>query len=202
MSPKGFKEFMEERFKKLKLTKTEVAKRANVSRTELYKLLDADVSAKISTVIGMAKALELHPIEVIRQFFYQIKLPPSRLKSKIPGDFSGFVADVTYPDNETVTAGSEFKKIWRIQNLGNVVWENRRLVCMDEQMMLFRKEGTEFKEMERIDLLPLQQEVPIPTTPAGETVDIAVTFRAPIYPCTTVSYWKMVDADGECPGSA
>jgi hypothetical protein len=28
-------------------------------------------------------------------------------------------------------------------------------------------------------------------------VEIAVTFQAPIYPCTTISYWKMVDAEGD-----
>ncbi len=197
MIEKGFKEFLKERIKKLGLSMSEVARRANVSRPELYKMLEGDAEAKISTLLGLAKALEIQPIDLLRQIFYQIKPPPSRLKSKTPGDFSGFVADVTYPDNETVTAGSEFTKIWRIQNLGTVNWENRRLVCVDEEMMLYRKEGKEFTKMERIDLLPIEREVPIPTTQPGETVDIAVIFRAPIYPCTTVSYWKMVDAAGE-----
>ncbi|ALG66471.1 NBR1-Ig-like domain-containing protein [Beggiatoa leptomitoformis] len=46
-------------------------------------------------------------------------------------DVTGFIADVTYPDNSIVTAGQAFEKIWEIRNLGGQVWENRKLVCCD-----------------------------------------------------------------------
>jgi transcriptional regulator with XRE-family HTH domain len=198
MKGDSLREYLEDRRQELGLTMKDVAKRAKISRQALYKLLKGSAKeARLSTLIQLAKAVEVHPIQMLRQIFWEIKPPPSRLESKYPGDYSGFVEDVTIPDNETVTAGSVFEKIWRINNLGSFVWENRRLVCDDEELMVFRKHGDNLEPLEKIDLVPLEREVPIPTTKPGETVDISVTFQAPIYPCTTISYWKMVDAEGD-----
>ena len=198
MGSEAFGAYLTQRAKKLGLTKKALAERAKISRQELYKLLNRDIQeAKLSTLIGLAKALEVHPIELIRKIFWEIKRPESSRKSKYYGDYSGLVTDVTVPDNSIVTAGSVFEKIWRINNLGPVVWENRRLVCIDDEIILFRKQGDDLIPLERDYLVPMEKEVPIATTGPGETVEIKVTFRAPILPCTTISYWKMVDENGD-----
>jgi transcriptional regulator with XRE-family HTH domain len=194
-----FEGFLRQRAKKLGLTLSGLAEKSGVSRQALYKLLRGNIrDAQLSTLIRLAKALELHPIALMREILEsEISPPPSSQKSKYPGDYSGFISDVTIPDNTVVMAGSVFGKIWKIQNLGSVDWENRRLVCIDDEILLFRKHGDNLIPLERNYLMPLSREVPIATTRPGEPVEISVTFRAPNLPCTTISYWKMMDEEGD-----
>lgn len=71
-----------------------------------------------------------------------------------------------------------------IQNVGQRSWENCTLVCMD-----YPKDQIQ-------TLQPLQTVVAIPTTPPNETVELAVDFEAPRFPCSAISYWKMQDPHG------
>ncbi len=73
-------------------------------------------------------------------------------------------------------------------------WENRRLVCQDEDLIVTKKSGETAVPLSSTlaNLIPLEKEIPIPTTPPNATVQLAVQFRAPDCPCTTISYWKMV----------
>lgn len=95
-------------------------------------------------------------------------------------DDSIFVADVTYPDGETITFNKEFTKIWEIRNNGMVVWQDRFLKEINP--------GNGLK--------PSKQLVPIRQTHPGESVQIAVDFITPSYECTCVSKWKMVYRNG------
>jgi len=96
-------------------------------------------------------------------------------------DDSTFVRDITIPDGTIIQCNSEFEKIWEIKNNGCIIWEGRFL--QEENA------GASF-------LIPNHQKVPIPRTLPSETVQIAVRFKAPKYPGTCESYWKIVDLSG------
>jgi hypothetical protein len=96
-------------------------------------------------------------------------------------DDSAFVGDVTVPDGTIVQVEKEFEKVWEIRNAGCVVWEDRYL----------REENTGAS-----GLIPISRQIPIPIALPGETVRLAVRFKAPKYPCTCESYWKMLDSNG------
>lgn len=199
MSASELAEYVLERAKSLGLSKTTLAKQAKISRSALYKLLDGDVrEIRLSTVIQLARALNTHPLDLLRHLFARWELPTQASTSaKYPKDASGFVADVTYPDYSIVSVCQEFEKIWEIRNLGEQVWENRRLVCCDELLEVSTPSKPEIAApRSHRGLLPLQREIPIPLTRPSESVQLAVRLQAPDYPSTIISYWKMVDAQG------
>jgi len=94
-------------------------------------------------------------------------------------DDASFVADVTVPDGTIVHTNEEFEKVRQIKNSGCVIWEGRYL----------QEENSGAS-----GLVPSNSTIAIPRTLPGETVRFAVTFRAPKYPSTCESYWKMVDS--------
>lgn len=198
MAATDFADYINRQIYELNLTKTEVAKRAGISRQALYKLLNMEVEeAKLSTFIRLAHALEVHPLDLIRRLLQGWQMPIRSPKgTKYPRDYSGFVRDVTIPDNDIVSVNQQFEKIREIQNIGEVEWNNRRLVCVDDELFLLRKNNDKLIPLSPQNLLPVQREVLIPTTRSQKKVCISVIFRAPPYPCTTISYWKMIDSEG------
>jgi hypothetical protein len=120
-------------------------------------------------------------------------------RGKYAGDNTGFIADVTIPDYSLVMIGSTFDKTWKIINIGSVVWENRRLRCVDEllEIRLATPESSVFAPPKPTGLAPLQSEIPIPLTLPGQEVALTVRFHAPLVPGSHASYWKMVDAAGD-----
>lgn len=106
---------------------------------------------------------------------------PSR-RSALPGDATAFV-DETIPDGTLVTPGLVFVKTWRIQNVGTVPWHGRRL----ERQGPLSGPGL---------LVSLTRDVEIPDTEPGEVAEVQVLLRAPGHACSTIAYFKMVDADG------
>lgn len=202
MAASDLAEYITDRAKVLGLSKTTLAKQAKISRSALYKFLDGDVyEIRLSTVVQLAQALKTHPLDLLRHLFPRWEFPTQASSSaKYSKDASGFVADITYPDHSIVSVSQEFEKIWEIRNLGEQVWENRRLVCCDA-MIQISASSTPDPEMTlprpQRGLLPLQREVPIRLTRPGESVQVAVRLCAPDYPGTIISYWKMVDAQGK-----
>lgn len=75
---------------------------------------------------------------------------------------ASFVADVTVQDNTLFEPGEKFKKIWRIKNTGTCTWS--------ENYILVFAQG---------DRMNAPDSVPLKTTAPGETLDIAVTLKAP-----------------------
>ncbi len=139
MATKELSAHISQRIRQLGVTKTQVIKRSKLSRQAFYNILNDKIleETKLSTFISLAHALEVHPLILMRQYFHGWELPVwSSKDTKYPKDHSGFVRDVTYPDNSLVTVNQEFEKIWEIQNLGEVIWENRRLVCIDEELVI------------------------------------------------------------------
>jgi transcriptional regulator with XRE-family HTH domain len=103
----------------------------------------------------------------------------------IPGDASTFVADVTVPDGTIMPPYFKFEKIWRIRNSGTVPWNGRWLA----------RRGAPAGH----GIPHSQHRVPIPETPCGEEVDIAVQVMSQPLAGASQAHWKMVDVNGwEC----
>ena len=191
MSKVDLAKTLTERMIQLKLSKSQVAKDAGFSRQTLYKLLNADIDeARLSTIIKISQALQLHPTDLLRIYFKNISLENSHIK-----DNSGFLGDITYPDNSLVMANQQFTKVWSVKNTGKTTWRGRKLICVDQDI-----ETTSFDSRININkqrgLRPLTRSIDIPDTQPMSTIQLSVEFLAPDYPCSTISYWKSIDNKG------
>ena len=189
-------QYLRSRTSDLGITLTELAKRAGKSRQTLYALSEAGARLpEIETLIDLALVLQVHPLYLIHLVFDDYKLPVKQERKYAErGDRSVFLADVTIPDGTVVLAGSEFTKVWDVQNVGTVPWEGRTLRCLDEEVIVYSRS----REILRIaePLQPKVDQVPVPYTPPGGIVRLAVTFTAPSIAGSCVSYWKSFFADG------
>lgn len=179
-------DFVRKRINELGISKKELARRGRLARSLIYKILNYELTSltentlrKLAFTLGVTSA-ELHSL-----LWKGVLKVSSKQKSKslIEENGSIFIRDVTYPDNEMVHINQEFEKVWEIRNIGKVTWEDRFLKRMDSP----EGEGA---------LICVQELIPLPKIMPGETVSVAVKFKAPSYPCTTISYWKMVDNEG------
>lgn len=194
-----FSEYVRQRADALGLTMSELSRQTGISRQGLYNLLDGTTGqGKISTLIALAKVLQVHPMILFRYLLNQMTLPKfSTTSAKYQFDASGFVRDVTIPDNATVTTGQVFIKTWEIQNIGHVHWLGRKLICVDREADIpVIVDHIALPEHQR-GLVPAQRVIEIPETPPGHSVVLNVEFTAPSYPCSVMSYWKMTDKDGD-----
>lgn len=182
------------------LSKQAIAAKAGISRASLYNLLNGDIEeAKISTLVKVSFALDTHPIELMRRYFannddYMNDLGTQtfptlgKRKRGKKQNSTGFVADVTYPDNTFVKPGQQIIKTWRVTNTGDVAWNNLWLSCVDRLPWSHTDVA--------VGLIPCAERVAIPFTAAGDTVDITVELTAPLLPGSVISYWKTTDAVG------
>ncbi|MFI9452317.1 NBR1-Ig-like domain-containing protein [Amycolatopsis sp. NPDC052450] len=97
-----------------------------------------------------------------------------------PGDSSKFIADVTIPDDTVVKPGTQFVKVWELQNTGTVEWRKRYLRRTDLPVA----PGT----CRTPDRIPVND-----TAPQGR-VQVTVTVSTPpTAPADCKIFWKMVD---------
>jgi transcriptional regulator with XRE-family HTH domain len=104
-----------------------------------------------------------------------------KLSRAIPGDASTFLGD-TVPHGSLMEPGQVFEKVWRVRNSGTATWEGRKL----------ERQGP----LTGPGLITSLRFVDIPDAEPGHTVEITAQLKAPTYDCTSIAYFKMVDADG------
>lgn len=200
MSALDLAKYIKNRLTALNMTMVAAANRSKISRQTWHKLLNAEIGeAKLSTLIKVAETLQTHPLSMLRIYFYGKQLSHGTTQSSGNNKFaSGFIADITYPDNSIVQTGQVFEKIWEVENLGTHAWIHWHLQCVDEHLSVQALKGSERYNGNgsQYGLMPLEDSIPIPLTQPGEKVRLHVQFRAPDYPCTTISHWKSTDAEG------
>lgn len=103
------------------------------------------------------------------------------LSRAIPGDASTFVGD-TIPHGTLMQPGQVFEKVWRVKNTGTVPWQGRKL----------ERQGP----LTGPGLITSLRFVDMPDTAPGSIAEIRTGLKAPTYDCSSIAYWKMVDADG------
>lgn len=104
-----------------------------------------------------------------------------KLKRAIPGDASTFLGD-TIPHGTLMEPSQVFEQTWRVRNSGEVAWEERRL----------ERQGP----LTGPGLITSPRFVNVPNTKPGQTAKITAPLKAPGYDCTSIAYFKMVDAEG------
>lgn len=90
-----FADYVRQRAEALNLSMSELARQSGISRQALYGVLDGSTGqAKISTLISLARALQIHPVVLFRHLLHQFELPKfSTTGAKYQFDASGFVTD-------------------------------------------------------------------------------------------------------------
>lgn len=186
--------FIEKRLAGLGVSKTELARRAGISRSELYKLLAQDVGeARLSTLARLARALEAPlPLLLGEALGNAVNLLAGITVPARTGDALGVVRS---DDEEcvTVAAGEESVLTIRLCNIGTVAWRGRRLVCLDGHTRAFRNKGAGFLGNE---IVLIEPEIPIPITAPGGVAQFNTRLRAPKRSGTVRIYWKMIDEHG------
>lgn len=191
-----FETYVLTRMKALGLSKAEVHRRGNnsFSRPTMddwihgkTKSLDIWKFSTFSSVLGVA------PYYLLKMYYASSHIEmQSESVATLAGDHSSFVDDVNVPDNSVVHVNQEFTKTWALQNTGKRNWENRVLICVDDVEVV----STVDDLLKGSFLVPENYVVPIPQTAIGEVVNISVRFRAPKYPCTIRSLWRIADSQG------
>lgn len=184
------------------LSLSAVAALAGVARETLYRMMRGEgQTATVATVCGIARAIGIAPIILLREIYHDIDMGVATLFPVTQdGDHVSFITDVTMPDGCMVLAGQRFVKTWMLQNTGTVPWVGRKLRCVDSELVSARWTTQGRKRVLVEDMAPgikpTRNSVPIPTTAAGAAVNVSVTFQAPLLPADAISRWKMVDASG------
>ena len=143
--------------------------------------------------MALAKVLNVHPMRLLQFVFDLVPIKPGQ-RSAATDDRSAFVEDVSFPDGAVVSAGQRFKKIWALQNVGSVPWLGRALVCQGDEVV--SDDARNGQVLLNPGLKTDQRHLPVPDVAPGGMLQAARWFTAPSQPCTVVSYWKMVDANG------
>jgi hypothetical protein len=133
-------------------------------------------------VFDLIDEIARQPRSMWMYFYRDSRQIRSALNTALFGfDDSSFVADVTVPDGTVVRTGAIIEKVWEIKNSGCVVW--------DERYLKEENEGAS-------GLTASQPIIAVPRTAPGAAVQLRVELRAPAYPATCESYWKMTLPDG------
>ncbi len=92
---------------------------------------------------------------------------------------AAFIEHVTIPLDDSITAGSAFTKIWRVNNSGTCDWVGYELVLNSGNIM------------------DASSPTAVPMVAAGNNADISVAMVAPKTPGTYTVTWRLRTADGD-----
>jgi transcriptional regulator with XRE-family HTH domain len=104
-----------------------------------------------------------------------------KLRRAIRGDASTFVGDAV-PHGTLMEPGRMFEQTWRVKNSGTVAWQGRKL----------ERQGP----VTGPGLITSMRYADIPDTEPGAVAEITAPLKAPTYDCSSIAYFKMVDAEG------
>lgn len=168
---------------------------SGISRGTFYNILKKGSNPKISHIIQLAHALGVHYTVLLKLKWQDLEFSdlPIVPTCYLANDQSIFI-DETIPDGSIIPPNHEFVKTWTIQNIGEQVWKNRYLMCMDETYTAHLCYQLPF--IDDYLLIPEKREIELPVILPGEKTTISVKFTAPKVAGRYISYWKMVDEQG------
>jgi transcriptional regulator with XRE-family HTH domain len=192
--------FLKKRAKMLGLSVTTLSKISGVSRSTWHRLINADIKQpRVKTLLCLSCALQVNYAELFLLCSNKKRIMGGRLAVTRRQDACSFIRDVTHPSNAMVKQHEVFEKSWEIINLGGHCWENRRLVCVDDTLDIQVKKQDHSFESNRNNgrLVPLDDSIEVPSTASGEYAILSVKFRTPKQSGPAISFWKMIDAEGQ-----
>jgi transcriptional regulator with XRE-family HTH domain len=177
--------FIRRRLRALHMTQSDLALHAGISRQALVKILGGEVrDPRISTVIGLARALQTAPFELLRAWLASSGERGALLYDETHGDRISFVGRENWPNGLIVAPGAHIEKRWTVQNTGDEVWTGRQMRCLT------------VSNASDPGLLPDAAIVELPTIAIGAHHEFAMGFTCPDIPGLFGSYWKMTHPNG------
>lgn len=187
-------DYIRQHCRKHNISLERLAEQAGIARGTLYAILEDKSIPKIPHLLSLAKAMGVHHYFLFRLKWRELDaISPSHSESNLHKDMSGFI-DETIPDGTLIMAGTSFEKTWTIQNVGEVVWNNRYFMHLDAPYR-----NTAYPNGQNLSdyhLFPNETLIAIPTTYPGQTCVLKVTYTAPKVAGRYISYWQMVDEAG------
>jgi len=92
---------------------------------------------------------------------------------------SGFISDVTIPDNTEISPNTAFQKTWRLNNDGTCAWTSGTVLLFVSG-----------------DQMGGESSVAVPSINPGETVDLSVNLTSPSTPGTYKGSWRLHTNEG------
>ena len=197
MKPRYLAELIEKRIKTLGLTRTAFARRAGMSRSELYKILGQDIRhVRLATLQGLARALGTSLFDLIDGDEMPMSVQLGPWQARHEGDRLGVAMSPLDGTCRVVVVGRMLDHAWELLNLGTVPWEGRQLVCLDRHLL--KRDGRKGTgELIVSPVKPIEEQIRLPVVRPGERTRVIARFLAPPYPCTTLTRWKLIDANGD-----
>lgn len=187
MSRDELAKFVRKRARELDLPQTEIARRARISRQALVKILAGEVrDPRITTVIGLARALQVSPFFMLRQWLTSLGTAGSQWRADMNDGGCSYVGLESLPNGSICGPDQLVTMHCTLQNSGTDPWEGRSLKCIAPLV-----------EPESIPaLVPVRSTIELPSLAPGATFEAAIEMRTPKVPGMYVCYWKVVDAGG------
>jgi hypothetical protein len=197
--------FIHRRMRAIGLSMGELADSAQITRAHLRRVITGQTSNPgILTLHKLAIALKVQEMGLLRYFLghdIHCDIPDVGVRHINPQnniDVLAFVDDVTVPDHSVMMAGEKFVKTWAVQNAGQVNWVGRRLVRVDQNMVVAERAANgNLTPLLDAYLDSLGREVEVPNTPPGHIAELSVSFMAPRENCSVASIWQFVDNDNQ-----
>lgn len=168
------------------------AELAGIPHSTLHELMRQNSDPKVSYFIRLGQTMRVHPMVLLGLKWQHLHFQGSA-ESHRQGDKSAFINE-TIPDGSIIPVGAFFTKTWTIQNIGCEIWQGRRLVCVEAPLKTPHPAGI---DETLFSLTPHAKTIDIDTTYPQQNVAISIDFVAPKVAGRYVSYWKMVDKEGE-----
>jgi hypothetical protein len=92
---------------------------------------------------------------------------------------ASFISDITFPPNTYVSAGSNFTKVWKVNNNGTCDWIGYELIHTSGE------------------ILNADSPQALPVVASGSDANISIEMVAPASPGTYTSTWRIRSEDGE-----
>ncbi|CAG8525508.1 3650_t:CDS:10 [Paraglomus brasilianum] len=102
---------------------------------------------------------------------------------------SRFLGDVNVPDKTVMVPQAQFVKIWRLQNDGTVAWP-------ESTMLQFLDGHTMFNKSLKAGDDKFRPKFHVGAVEPGQTCEVSADLQAPAEPGEYVSYWRLVDGEG------
>ncbi|KAG0100398.1 hypothetical protein BGZ93_001862, partial [Podila epicladia] len=143
---------------------------------------DALTQTAVATLASTSTSTS-EPLPVNNDFLEEVS---ARLSPKL--DVTAmFVKDVNIPDGFVLGAGSQFTKIWEMNNKGPEAWP-------EGTMLQFVGGDRMFGENDNKMVNP---DFKIPLADVGQSARVSADLKAPSVPGRYISYWRLVTPTGE-----
>lgn len=192
------------RCRELQVSVSHLAREAGLTRSSLYKLMDGSTrDPSVGTLFRLATALALPPMTLLRLYApdhrrEDLQTAASVVRSTVRlGDAVAFSSDLSLPDHAVVVPRERLVKRWSFKNVGTVPWVDRRLVRVEQELVVaLRRDDGALEALAHAHLASEAPEVRLPEVAPGMPCVVEIIFTAPDKPGTAVSVWRMVDSAG------